>query len=61
MEGCIESLYEDWAGQEELPIDALALENFLMPTVSEIGHDGIDLPSVRIHGRAWRFSMLVSD
>jgi hypothetical protein len=52
MEGCIESLYEDWAGQAELPVDALALEHFLMPSVSEISENTIDLPSVRSHTRA---------
>jgi hypothetical protein len=52
MEGCIESLYEDWAGQEELPMDALALEHFLMPSASEISEDTIDLPSFRSHRRA---------
>ncbi|WIA33120.1 hypothetical protein OEZ86_006272 [Tetradesmus obliquus] len=47
MEGCIESLYEDWAKQEALSIEALSLEKLLMPTFFEISHDGIDLPSVR--------------
>ena len=58
MEGCIESLYEDWAKQEALSIEALSLEKFLMPTFSEISHDGIYLPSVRSYAGTWRFCKL---
>lgn len=58
MEGCIESLYEDWAGQEELPIDALSLETFLMPSVSELSQDDNDLLRFQSHGGAWRLGTL---
>jgi len=58
MEGCIESLYEDWAKQEALSIEALSLEKLLMPTFSDISHDGIDLPSVTSYAGTWGFCKL---